>query len=112
MSLRKEQSQFSRDIVLLLTWASVEGYEYTFGEAQRTAEQQAIYVKAGRSQTFNSRHLRRLAMDIFFFKEGRYLSRKEEVQPIGNKWESLSAANQWGGNWDSFKDVPHFERRV
>jgi hypothetical protein len=24
----------------------------------------------------------------------------------------LNSKNSWGGNWKSFKDIPHFERRV
>jgi hypothetical protein len=112
MSLREEQSKFAVDILKLLSWALEHGYEFTFGEAFRTAEQQEIYVRTGRSKTMDSKHLKRLAFDIFFFKDGRLLASKEEVQPIGNAWESMCAANSWGGNWKSFKDVPHFERRV
>ncbi len=110
MSLRKEQSLFSKDIVAFLSWALSEGYEFTFGEAQRTAEQQALYVKNGRSKTLASQHLKKLAIDIFFFKDGKLLASKEECQSLGNKWESMCAANEWGGNWNRFKDVPHFQR--
>jgi peptidoglycan L-alanyl-D-glutamate endopeptidase CwlK len=112
MSLRQEQSIFSADVMRLMLWAQENGYEWTFGEAQRTAEQQAIYYKTGRSKTMNSFHLKRLAIDLFFFRDGKLLATKEEVQPIGNAWEVMSAKNQWGGNWKSFKDVPHFERRA
>lgn len=111
MSLRTEQSKFATDIVAFLLWASQQGYEYTFGEAQRPVEMQEIYVKTGRSKTMDSNHIRRLAFDFFFFKDGRLLSTKEEMQPLGNRWESMSAQNSWGGNWNSFKDIPHFERR-
>ena len=110
MSLRTEQSHFALDIVKLLVWATEQGYEFTFGEAQRPVEMQEIYVRTGRSKTMNSLHLKKLAMDIFFFKDGKYLATKEEVQLLGNHWESMCAANEWGGNWDSFKDVPHFQR--
>jgi hypothetical protein len=58
-----------------------------------------------------SMHLERLAFDINFFKNGKYLTRKEEIQEIGDKWESMSPYNKWGGNWKNFKDIPHFERR-
>lgn len=112
MSLRKEQSFFVRDILKLLLWAEDSGYECTFGEAQRTVEQQKIYVQTGRSKTMDSYHIKKLAMDIFFFKNGILLQTKEELQEIGNTWENLSSSNSWGGNWNSFKDTPHFERRV
>ena len=34
------------------------------------------------------------------------------LRPFGDYWESLNPKNSWGGSWASFKDVPHFERRV
>lgn len=108
MTLREEQSAFARDIVRLLTFASAKGYEYTFGEAERTKEQQEIYVKTGRSKTMNSNHLRRCAMDIFFFKDGE---QTYATQDLGSFWEDLDPKNSWGGSWTSFKDAPHFERR-
>lgn len=108
MTLREQQSAFARDIVRLLTYASAKGYEYTFGEAARTAEQQEIYVRTGKSKTYNSNHLRRTAMDIFFFKEGQLTY---DVPELGKFWEELDPKNSWGGFWTSFKDAPHFERR-
>ena len=112
MTLRQEQSLFAKDILKLLNWASDNGYEVTFGEAQRTVEQQALHVKNGRSKTMNSYHIKKLAFDLFFFSSaGKLLSSKVEMQPIGDHWESLSSKNSWGGNWNSFKDIPHFERR-
>jgi hypothetical protein len=112
MSLREEQSAFAKDIVKLLTWAEQMGYEVTFGEALRTPEQQRIYFDSGRSKTLtNSKHLRKLAFDLHFFKDGRYLATKEELAPIGRAWESLSPQNKWGGNW-GFMDLPHMERQV
>jgi hypothetical protein len=112
MSLRKEQSAFALDLMSLQIWLHENGYEWTLGEAQRTVEQQAIYYKTGRSKTMNSNHIKKCAQDLFVFKEGKLLTTKEEMQPIGNQWESMGAKNSWGGNWRSFKDIPHFERRV
>ena len=102
MTLRQEQSAFALDLVHFLLWATEQGYDYTLGEAQRTPEQQKIYMDTGRSKTMDSKHLKKLAADIFFFKNGRLLSSKEEMQPIGNAWEKLSSKNSWGGNWNSF----------
>ncbi len=112
MSLRREQSAFAVDLVSLLTWATSKGYDFVIGEVQRTPEQQKIYYDTGRSKTMNSMHLQKCAADLFFFMNGKLLSTKEEMQPIGNQWESMNVKNQWGGNWKSFKDIPHFERKV
>lgn len=112
MSLRVEQSKFALDIVSFLTWATSQGYEYTLGEVQRPVEMQEIYVRTGRSKTMNSLHLKKCAADIFFFKSGKLLTTKEEVQALGNHWESMRASNEWGGNWSSFKDIPHFQKNI
>lgn len=108
MSLRQEQSAFVRDLVRLFTHASSLGYEYTLGEVERTVDQQKIYMATGRSKTMNSYHLKRLAADVHFFKDGVLCYPRE----IGAYWESLDPKNSWGGNWHSFKDAPHFERRA
>ena len=111
-SLRSEQSKFAFDLMRFLLWASDQGYEYTLGEVQRPVEMQKIYFETGRSKTMNGMHLKKCAADVFFFKEGKLLTTKEEMQPLGNHWEAMCVANTWGGNWKSFKDIPHFERRV
>jgi predicted chitinase len=101
---------------ILLEKAEELGFLVTGGELFRTEEQQAIYVQNGLSQTMNSRHLKRLAVDLHFFIEqaNGTLTLVEDVdtlQPLGDFWEDLDPANRWGGNWKTFKDTPHFERR-
>jgi hypothetical protein len=112
LSLRQQQSLFTVDLVSLIRWLYEEGYEVSIGEVQRAPEQQAYNVRMGRSQTLDSMHLYKCAADLFVFKNGTLLSTKSELQFAGNKWESMSAANTWGGNWNSFKDTPHFQRTV
>lgn len=109
MSLRAEQSKFASDIRRLLTYAEAKGYEYTFGEFERPLEMQQLHVAAGRSKTMNSLHIRRLAADIFFFRNGELTW---DIKELGDFWESLDPRNSWGGNWRTFKDAPHFERRA
>ena len=112
MSLVKEQAAFLKDVVKLLAKAEELGFVVTGGELYRTPEQQQIYVKTGRSKTMNSIHLKRCAIDLNFFKDGKLTYDARLLQPLGDYWESLDARNQWGGNWKSFKDVPHFQRTV
>lgn len=109
--LVEEQSSFLYDVAQLILYCRRLGFTITGGELWRTPEQQKIYVEAGRSKTFNSYHLKRLAIDLNFFKDGALVQTKADLQPIGDFWESLSPSNSWGGNWNSFKDLPHFERR-
>lgn len=114
MSLREEQSKFAADFVALIHFIWQQGYEVTIGEVQRAPEQQRVYVQTGRSKTMNSYHLKKLAADLHIFERatGKLIYEKSRLQAIGDYWESLSPQNSWGGNWKSFKDIPHFERRA
>jgi hypothetical protein len=115
MGLVEKQAEFLDHVTKLLAKANKLGFVVTGGELHRTVEQQKLYIEQGRSQTMNSKHLMRLAIDLNFFKKktdgGLELTYKvEELKPIGDYWESLHPNNNWGGNWNSFKDTPHFQR--
>jgi hypothetical protein len=110
MSMVSEQAAFLLDVCRLIVKATEVGFVVTGGELYRTAEQQQIYVKSGRSKTMNSLHLDRLAIDLNFFKEGKLCYDLETLRPLGRYWESLNPLNSWGGNGRSFKDLPHFSR--
>jgi hypothetical protein len=60
----------------------------------------------------NSIHLKRCAIDLNFFKDGKIIWDKVILAPIGTYWESLHPKNRWGGNFKSLVDCPHFERNV
>ena len=111
MSLVAEQAAFLLDVCKLIDFATEAGFVVTGGELFRTTEQQEIYVKSGRSQTMLSNHLRRCAIDLNFFKDGKLVYDVTTLRPVGDYWQSLNPKNSWGGFWKSFKDVPHFERR-
>lgn len=108
MTLGQHQQTFSRHLVALLQKAFELGYEVRMGEVERPLEMQQIYMKTGRSKTMNSNHLKKCAADLHFIKGGVLCYPKE----LGDYWESLDPLNSWGGNWRSFKDAPHFERRA
>jgi hypothetical protein len=112
MSLSKEQAEFLLHACKLIEYATAQGFMVTGGELARTPEQQAIYVKTGRSKTLNSIHLKRCAIDLNFFKGGAIIWDKETLAPLGAFWESLHPKNRWGGNFKSLVDCPHFERNV
>lgn len=112
MSRVSEQSAFLTDFCGLILFAVEQGFVVTAGELQRPVEMQEIYVKTGRSKTMDSYHLKKLAGDLNFFKDGQYIQDKKTLQPLGDYWEGLNPKNSWGGNWNSFKDTPHFERKA
>lgn len=134
MKLSEKQRKFSRDILKLEIYATALGFEYTFGEAQRTQAQQLLYfygkdvIKIGndlklvnapkKSKTLNSLHADKLAKDYNFFLNGEYVTDFETIKPLGDYWELLDEKNRWGGDWnknniaDGFLDTPHFERQL
>lgn len=112
MSLISDQNLFLRDVAKLIQEIQRLGFEVSAGELWRTPEQQAIYLKEGKSKTSNSYHLKRLAIDLNFFKNDVVVEDHASLDPIGKYWESLDPKNKWGGFWKSPVDLPHFERHV
>lgn len=112
MSLSQEQAAFLLDVCKLIQYATEQGFVVTGGELARTLEQQAIYFKTGRSKTMNSNHIKRCAIDLNFFKDGKIIWNKDQLAQIGAYWESLNSKNRWGGNFKSLVDCPHFERNT
>jgi hypothetical protein len=84
-----------------------EGYHMMAGEMLRTDAQQAIYVQQGLSKTYDSRHLKRLAADLYIISGGQIIANPKWM---GDIWESFAEDNQWGGNWKSIFDPNHFEK--
>jgi peptidoglycan L-alanyl-D-glutamate endopeptidase CwlK len=113
VSLRQNQSIFAKQFAEFIVWLYSEGYEVTFGEAQRTEEMADIYVKKGLSSAGRkSLHLQKLAFDIFIFKNGDLLEDKNALKHIGEKWESIDSLNSWGGFFTNRFDYPHFSRGI
>lgn len=99
MTTSQKQRRFSWLVSCLIDWAYKNGYEIVLGEAYRTKEQQAIYVKTGKSKTMHSKHLRCLAIDINLFKDDKYLTETIDYEPLGKYWKSLDKECLWGGDW-------------
>jgi hypothetical protein len=116
MGLVLEQWAFLKDVAKLIDYIASKTYIATAGEIWRTEYQQKHNVATGVSKTMNSNHLRRLAIDLNFFDKN--LKVIETPQDVGDYWETLNPKNMWGGNYirhgisKSFRDLPHFERRV
>jgi hypothetical protein len=109
-----EQNAFLLDVAKLINYIDNcdDGMLITGGELFRTAEMEALYVKEGKSNTMNSNHLKKLAVDLNFIQNGNLISDKASLQKYGDYWESLNPINRWGGNFHSILDTDHFERNV
>lgn len=82
-------------------------------EGVRTAARQAELVKAGASQTMNSRHLTGHAVDLAAVVDCQirwdwplYPKIADAMQRAADE---LGKQVIWGGSWRKFKDGPHFE---
>jgi hypothetical protein len=103
-TLRQKQSRFVRSVARLIDYANAQGYELTFGEAWRTAEQAALNAERG-TGTRTSLHMDRLAIDLNLFRNGRFLTTTEDHRPLGEWWEAQSGDHRWGGR---FNDGNHY----
>jgi hypothetical protein len=108
MTLGQHQEKFASDLAKLIQYAISLGYGVRIGEVERPIMMQEFYVKTNRSKTMNSQHLKKCAADLHFTLKGVLCY----PDNLGQYWESLDPINSWGGNWKSFKDKPHFERRA
>jgi len=128
MRIAEIQFEFLKDVAKLIHKAEKMRLMITGGELYRTKEQQKIYMEQGLTQTMNSLHLLRLAIDFNIFiwvvkddkgywKLAAPRDDFEVVEPLGKYWEKLNEKNRWGGYFKTregkpFRDIGHFERRL
>lgn len=84
--------------------------DFSVGEGLRSVARQKELVATGKSKTMNSRHLTGHAVDIFPYPvswDWKY------YYPIADAMKQaareLGVDLEWGGDWVSFKDGPHFQ---
>lgn len=91
--------------------------DFMVTEGVRTPERQQVLVKRGASQTMNSLHLPQAdgyahAVDLAAWVGGvrwdwpLYHKLAEAMKQAGAE---LGIPIEWGGDWTSFKDGPHFQ---
>lgn len=88
--------------------------DFTVIEGLRTKERQAQLVASGASKTMNSRHITGHAVDLLpmdsngkaAFDWPLYHRLAPAVKQAAAE---LGVEIDWGGDWTSFKDGPHFE---
>lgn len=97
--LLNHQISFAKDVVKLLSFILIKGYEFTFGETTRLKSLAKVL----------SLHPDRLAIDINLFKDGVYLKDTPSYNEVGAYWISLSPYNEWGGEGKR-GDGNHFSR--
>lgn len=87
--------------------------DFRVTEGLRTKARQKQLVKAGASKTMNSRHLTGHAVDLVALLNGQVrwdwplYHKIAAAMKIAAK--ELKVPLEWGGDWKTFKDGPHFQ---
>lgn len=107
MSLRKKQSRFAVCIANLISYATKQGYEVTFGDAFRDNRLHGEFGVKKEYGHKNSVHKIRLAVDLNLFVNGEYITSGDHPAylELGEYWKTLDKDARWGGDFD---DANHF----
>jgi hypothetical protein len=102
------------DLVRVVERAARDGAKFRVIEGLRTMDRQAELVRAGKSQTMRSRHLTGHAVDLAALDEaGRVTWARSAYEALASQVKAAAAAEgvlvEWGGDWRSFFDGPHFQ---
>jgi peptidoglycan L-alanyl-D-glutamate endopeptidase CwlK len=87
--------------------------DFGITEGLRTVERQKQLVAEGKSQTMNSRHITGHAVDVFAYPtpagswDMTYYRQIADAFSAASK--ELGIPVEWGGNWTTLKDGPHFQ---
>ena len=84
--------------------------DFSVGEGLRTVERQKKLVASGKSTTMNSRHITGHAVDLFPYPlswDWQFFYPIAEAMKQAS--EQLDVDLEWGGDWKSFPDGPHFQ---
>ena len=99
------------DIVAVVELAiSKSEYDFTILEGLRSVERQKELVDTGKSTTMNSRHLNGHAVDIapwpISWDWDDYYPIAKVIKEAA---EELYVDFEWGGDWKTFPDAPHWQ---
>jgi len=109
-----------RDLYVIARLAAVIcPIQFTVTEGLRTIERQKALVAAGASKTMKSRHLTGHAIDLAamvdFDNDGDLDIRwdwplyAKLADAMKQSAKTLTLPIEWGGDWATFKDGPHFQ---
>lgn len=85
--------------------------DFMVTEGLRTKARQTELVRQGKSKTMNSRHLTGHAVDLCPYPvDYNDLTKFKKIsESMFKAAEILNVPIEWGGNWKTFHDAPHFE---
>lgn len=87
--------------------------DFTVLEGLRSLERQEELFAKGASKTMNSRHLTGHAVDLGAYVDGKVSWGHKYYEAIAKAMkqasDELDIPIEWGGDWKTFKDSPHFQ---
>lgn len=101
-------------VKVVLEAAARSATQFQVSEGLRTAARQKELVAAGKSQTQNSRHLTGHAVDLVVINpDGSanwdFSLYRKVADTVAAAAALLDIPVEWGGNWKSLRDGPHFQ---
>lgn len=102
------------DLVAIVKAAiEISEVDFVVIEGLRSIERQKQLVAKGASKTMRSRHLTGHAVDIAAWVNGEINWDKEHYSKIADAMKAaatkLGKQVEWGGDWRTFYDGPHFQ---
>ncbi len=90
--------------------------DFGITEGLRTMEHQREMVRTGKSQTLKSRHLTGHAVDVVAYLGANISWEWKYYEQIAAAFKQagkeLGTVIEWGGDWKTLKDGPHFQLSV
>lgn len=102
------------ELVAVATRAlALSSVDFGVSEGLRTIERQRQLVASGASQTLRSRHLTGHAIDLMAYVDGGirwdWPLYEQLAKAMKQAAAELRVPLEWGGDWTSLKDGPHFQ---
>jgi peptidoglycan L-alanyl-D-glutamate endopeptidase CwlK len=87
--------------------------DFVITEGLRSYSRQEQLVAEGKSQTLKSRHLTGHALDYVAYVDGKVTYDPVPMSAVAEAFKEaakeLGFKIVWGGDWKTFKDLPHIE---
>ena len=114
MRSRRRMTGVHTDLVRLVEHAiGISTVDFLVLEGLRTPEKQQALLAAGASRTLRSRHLTGHAVDLGALVKGElrwdWPLYHQIAAAMKNAARQLNVPVEWGGDWRTFKDGPHFQ---
>lgn len=87
--------------------------DFSVAEGVRSYARQKELFDTGKSRTMNSRHLTGHAVDLYPARKAGAEWEREDFAELADAMRRASVALgipiEWGGDWKSFQDCPHWQ---